>query len=120
MDEPVGRGLRPARRSGLTSPEQVTHPDGRRPPRTPDPTRPGNTDKPQNKPAAAQARPKTSPQRRKPETVTPGIHSVDRGSGALYLNNPPFLAHSSPTRAMRAVHLLLTFEAQGCPHSCAG
>jgi NAD(P)-dependent dehydrogenase (short-subunit alcohol dehydrogenase family) len=38
MDEPVGRGLRPARRSGLTSPEQVTHPDGRRPPRTPAPT----------------------------------------------------------------------------------
>jgi len=78
MDEPVGRGLRPARRSGLTSPEQVTHPDG--PQATPNPSPdPGTTDKPQNKPAAAQAHPKTSPQRRKPETVTPGIHSVDRG-----------------------------------------
>ena len=30
MAEPLGRGLRPARRSGLTSPEPVTHPDGPR------------------------------------------------------------------------------------------
>jgi hypothetical protein len=36
MDDPAGRGLRPARRSGLTSPEQVTHPDG--PQATPNPS----------------------------------------------------------------------------------
>jgi hypothetical protein len=36
MAEPVGLGLRPARRSGLTSPEPVTHPDG--PQATPNPS----------------------------------------------------------------------------------
>ena len=64
MAEPVGGGLRPAaRRSGLTSPEQVTHPDNPQATRTAVPD-PGTTDKPQNRPAAGNPRPD---QTRKPD-----------------------------------------------------
>ena len=38
MAEPVGRGLRTARRSGLTSPEPARTPTAPRPPRTPSPS----------------------------------------------------------------------------------
>ena len=38
MAQPLGSGLRPARRSGLTSPEQVTHP--KRPAGHPEPQPP--------------------------------------------------------------------------------
>jgi hypothetical protein len=45
MDEPVGRGLRPARHSGLTSPEPVPTPTAATATQTPDPGT-GPVDKP--------------------------------------------------------------------------
>ena len=52
----LGRGLRPARRSGLTSPEPVRTPHGRHGHPNPAPE-PGTPDKPQNRRAAGRPRP---------------------------------------------------------------
>ena len=53
-----GRRLRAARRSGLTSPDPVTHPDGPAATRTPPPS-PGTQDKPHSRRAAGRPRPKS-------------------------------------------------------------
>ena len=71
MAEPVGRGLRPARRSGLTSPEPVTHPHGRKATRDPGPG-PGPVDKPQNS-QRQENHARKQPARRKPETAAPAF-----------------------------------------------
>ena len=54
--QPVGRGLRPARHRGLTSPEPVRSPDGPRGHPEPPTPGPGPVDKPQNKSAAGKTR----------------------------------------------------------------
>ena len=82
MAEPVGRGLRAARGSGLTSPEPVSTPTA--PAATQNPAlEPGTPDKPHSKRAAGRPRPEsareTPPAEIKPET---GYRNwpVDRGS----------------------------------------
>jgi hypothetical protein len=81
MAEPLGRGLRPARRSGLTSPEPVRTPHG--PTATPNPhPRARNQDKPHSRRAAGRPRPQ-SPRKTpragiKPETSYRN-RPVDRG-----------------------------------------
>lgn len=56
MAEPPRCRLRAARRSGLTSPDQVKHPQRPQQPPDPDPE-PGNTDRPQKRSAAIKPRP---------------------------------------------------------------
>ncbi len=56
MAEPPPRGLRAARRSGLTSPDPVRAPTAATATRTPDPE-PGTLGKPQSRPAAGRPRP---------------------------------------------------------------
>ena len=58
MAEPLGRGLRAARRSGLTSPEPVRTPDGPRSHPNPAPE-PGTQDKPHSRRAAGCSRPES-------------------------------------------------------------
>ena len=83
MAEPVGRGLRTASRSGLTSPEPVRTltafaatrpPPPAQDPRTRRRTVSGGTNTTEN-----------SPQRRQPLNAALGIHSVDRGLVAAQL-----------------------------------
>ena len=81
MAEPLGRGLRAARRSGLTSPEPVRTPTAPAATRTPSPS-PGTQDKPHSRRAAGRPRPE-SPRKTpragiKPETSYPNW-PVDRG-----------------------------------------
>ena len=64
MAEPLGRGLRPARYCGLTSPDPVSTVNGHRH-TTPAPG-PGTTDKPQNTRAAGKTRPETAHREKRP------------------------------------------------------
>ena len=62
----MGRGLRPARHRGLTSPDPVRTPTARAATRTPDPG-PGPVDKPQNQSAAGKTRPETAREGKPPQ-----------------------------------------------------
>ena len=84
MAEPLGRGLRPARRSGLTSPEPVRTPDGRHghPDPSPEPRNPGQAAEQASgrtpAPGITRETPRTGI---KPETSYPNW-PVDRGLDA--------------------------------------
>ena len=58
MAEPLGRGLRAARRSGLTRPEPVRPPTAPAATQNPVPE-PGTQDKPHTRPAAGRPRPES-------------------------------------------------------------
>ncbi len=114
--QPVGRGLRPARRSGLTSPEPVTHPHGRRPPRTPAPTQDlgqaaeqasGSTSTPENKPAETKtrnrhARHSLGGSRFLEHVSTQASHfTADRVKTSAGLSNLATLLHAEPPGRIR-------------------
>ena len=83
----LGRRLRPARHSGLTSPEPGHAP--RRPARairTPSPTR--NPDKPQNTPAAGKPRPDHASKQQNLAAASTRQRSVDRGLGQRTSRSP--------------------------------
>ena len=77
MAEPLRRRLRAARRSGLTSPEPVTHRHGRNGHPNPAPE-PGTPDKPQNR-QRQETHAQKGPETRKPASNAIRQWSVDRG-----------------------------------------
>ena len=84
MAQPAGRGLRPARSSGLTSPDRSAPPDS--PTATPTPAPgPGTPDKPQNRRAAGSPRPDSPRKTPRAETgeVSSQLGVSVRAAGSL-------------------------------------